>query len=212
MSLDEDTQAALHRTLEWLGIPWDDARTERLERYAAWLSAEGVQTGGIGPDEVSRLWRRHLLDSLLLGKGFDGGGSLLDMGTGVGLPGVPLAIAFPGSSVVLVERSGRRVDAVRRAAAVLDLAVDVVQDDVRRVRFAVDRVVSRATLPPHDVVPAATRLLDERGEAWLALGRRTRPLDDWCAVAPPEGWITTLVEVPAEILDSPVWMLRIART
>lgn len=212
MTLDSDTQAALCRTIEWLGLAWDDSMTDQLERYADWLTSEGVQTGGIGPDEPRRLWRRHLLDSLLLGKGFEGR-SLVDLGTGVGLPGIPLAIAFPASAVVLVERAGRRVDAVRRVAAVLGLSIEVVQGDLRRVRLAADRVVTRAALPPVEAVPAAIRLLNERGEAWIALGHQGGDrLAQWREIGAPDGWTSRLIEVPTEILDSPVWMLRIART
>jgi 16S rRNA (guanine527-N7)-methyltransferase len=213
VTLDSDTHAALERTIEWLGVPWHDAMTTRLERYATWLTSEGFEVGGIGPHERRRVWRRHLLDSLLLGKGFTGE-TLLDMGTGVGLPGLPLAIAFPHSSVVLVARAGRRADAVRRAAAVLDIAVEVLQADLHTVHRAVDRVVTRATLPPSGAVRAAIRLLNEEGEAWIALGHQVRNdrRADWRSIAAPEGWKAGLIEVPAEILDSPVWMLRIART
>jgi 16S rRNA (guanine527-N7)-methyltransferase len=185
-----------------------------MHTYAHWLATEGLKMGGIGPSETPRLWNRHLLDSLLLGKGFPTNGSMLDMGSGVGLPGMPLAIAFPDADVILVERSGRRADALHRVAAILERSVTVIHQDVWTVSASVDRVVTRATLPPAQAVAAAIPLLGERGEAWVALGRGAdgAQVAAWRGIASPEGWVGSVVSSPADILDSPAWMLRIART
>lgn len=214
MSFDASARAALERTVRWLGLPWAAEQTELLQRYAAWLVNEGVAAGGIGPEEPQRVWRRHLLDSLLLGKNMASDARVLDIGTGVGLPGIPLAIAHPGATVILVDRSGRRIDALHRALAILQLEVVVVHEDVARIETKADRVVSRASLPPGEVAARATTLLADGGEAWVALGWGRDPdrSADWQRIALPPGWSGTVVEVPAEILDSPVWVLRIART
>jgi len=211
--MDTDRRAELTRTVGWVGIPWAAHQTEALARYAMWLGTEGIAIGGIGPAERPRIWKRHILDSLVLGRGCLGASTVLDIGSGVGLPGIPLAIAFPDTRFTLVERSGRRTDALHRAAAIVGCPVEVVHDDVARVRRVVDRVVARASLTPQEAVNVAVPLLDASGEVWVALGRN--PSDDrvnaWATISAPEGWEATLVVVPPEILDSSVWMLRIAR-
>ncbi len=209
----EDPDGA-ERIAAWLGIRWTDGQVAQMNAYADWLATEGLKIGGIGPSEIPRLWNRHLLDSLLLGRGFPANGRLLDMGSGVGLPGIPLAIAFPDAEVILVERSGRRVDALHRVAAILGRSVTVLHQDIRAVETLVDRVVARASLPPAQAIRAATPLLTEAGEAWVALGRGAdgAQLAAWRQLVAPEGWAASVVSSPPDILDSPVWMLRIART
>ena len=71
-----------------------------------------------GPREMIA---KHLLDSLALHPYLDGVGSLADLGTGAGLPGIPLAIAKPGLQVSLVESNGKKVRFMREAIRKLGL-------------------------------------------------------------------------------------------
>lgn len=77
-------------------------------RYAAWLADAGVVRGLIGPREVGRLWERHILNSAVIGEVIDEGARVVDIGSGAGLPGIPLAIARPDLTVQLVEPLLRR--------------------------------------------------------------------------------------------------------
>ena len=142
------------------GVILDDAQLRALDRYATWLVAEATMAGGIGPNEADTVIDRHLLDSLSFLAPLDSPpGSLLDVGSGVGLPGIPLAIALPETDVVLVDRSGRRCTLLNRAIRVLDLEnAEVVQADVSEVRRWADVVVSRASLPPSELLPHLRRL------------------------------------------------------
>lgn len=84
---------------------------ERLplaEEYARVLAIDGVVRGLIGPREVPRLWERHVLNCAVLGELVDAGETLVDVGSGAGLPGIPVAIARPDVEVVLVEPLLRR--------------------------------------------------------------------------------------------------------
>ncbi len=83
-------------------------RLELAEEYARVLADDGVVRGLIGPREVPRLWERHVLNCAVLGELLESGETLVDIGSGAGLPGIPVAIARPDVEVVLVEPLLRR--------------------------------------------------------------------------------------------------------
>jgi 16S rRNA (guanine527-N7)-methyltransferase len=119
------------------------------ERYAELLADRGVEWGLLGPREVERLWDRHLLNCGAVAELFQPGERVADIGSGAGLPGLPLAIAKPGVRVVLVESLLRRAEFLRTVVADLELDVEVVRGRAEdaAVREAVggcDAVVSRA--------------------------------------------------------------------
>jgi 16S rRNA (guanine527-N7)-methyltransferase len=145
-----------------LKVDLDRTQLELLDGYATWLADEAVAAGGIGPNESGTLLDRHVLDSLAFLAPLDGlPRSLIDVGSGVGLPGIPLAIAMPATEVVLIDRSGRRCRLLKRVVRVLGLEnVEIVQADVSEVVRSVDVVVSRASLPPAELRPHLLRLAD----------------------------------------------------
>jgi 16S rRNA (guanine527-N7)-methyltransferase len=77
-------------------------------QYAELLASAGVERGLLGPREVGRVWDRHLLNSAAVGELLDPGDRVVDIGSGAGLPGIPLAIARPDIQVVLLEPLLRR--------------------------------------------------------------------------------------------------------
>jgi 16S rRNA (guanine527-N7)-methyltransferase len=121
-------------------------------RYAELLAGPGVERGLLGPREVGRLWERHLLNSAAVGELLEAGERVIDIGSGAGLPGIPLAIARPDLEVVLLEPMLRRSEFLIRAVAELGLAVEVVRGRaeepwVREQFGARDAAVSRAVAP-----------------------------------------------------------------
>ena len=88
-------------------------------------SSSGVERGLLGPREAPRIWDRHVLNCAVVAELLPDGARMVDVGSGAGLPGIPLALARPDLSVVLVEPLARRVDWLREVVEDLDLPVTV---------------------------------------------------------------------------------------
>lgn len=118
-------------------------------QYGEILAGAGIERGLLGPSEVERLWDRHLLNSAAMAELLDSGERVADIGSGAGLPGIPLAIARPDLKVTLVEPLLRRSEFLRETIDELGLDVAVIRGraEDRSVRDQVgemDAVVSRA--------------------------------------------------------------------
>jgi 16S rRNA G527 N7-methylase RsmG len=182
-------------------VPEDLA--EKLGRYRDWLSAEAIPAGGIGPDEESRLDIRHIADSLLFSMVMEPTDSVLDIGTGVGLPGIPLACLLPDTRFVLLDRAGRRVELARRAARVVGLDnVEVVRADLREWSEPMSALVSRATIPAPDLLLSLKTLLTPDGIAVVGGSWKERPEVSGYEVK----------EIGSAFLDRSVWILMMRQT
>ena len=124
------------------GDAFDDA-----VRYVTRLAIEGVTKGLIGPREVPRLWERHVLNSAAVAEAVPEGARVVDVGSGAGLPGIPLGLARPDLDLSLVEPMARRVEFLEEAVAELGRPWRIV-----RGRAEERSVVS--TVGPVDVVTA----------------------------------------------------------
>ncbi len=80
------------------------------QRYVDILSSRGIDWGLVGPREGDRLWERHVLNSLAAESLLPVGASIVDVGSGAGLPGIPLAILRTDLRVTLLESLLRRVE------------------------------------------------------------------------------------------------------
>jgi 16S rRNA (guanine527-N7)-methyltransferase len=125
------------------------SRLDVAQRYAELLADIGVEWGLLGPREVGRIWERHLLNCGVVVELMEPGERVVDIGSGAGLPGLPLVIAEPSLRVVLVESLLRRSEFLRRVVGELQLEVEVVRGraedaSVRESIGECDAVVSRA--------------------------------------------------------------------
>ncbi|MEP7161106.1 MAG: 16S rRNA (guanine(527)-N(7))-methyltransferase RsmG [Dermatophilaceae bacterium] len=98
------------------------ANLHAAQRYVALLADTGVSHGLIGPREVPRLWTRHVLNCAVVAELVPTGERVIDIGSGAGLPGIPLALARLDLEVVLVEPLQRRVAWLSHAVDELGLA------------------------------------------------------------------------------------------
>lgn len=123
----------------------------KARAYADMLADAGVVRGLIGPREVPRLWERHLLNSAALAGGVSADATVVDVGSGAGLPGIPLALARHDLRITLVEPLLRRADFLTEAVDALDLGdrVEVVRARAEALHGtrAFDVVTARAVAP-----------------------------------------------------------------
>ena len=160
----------LHR----LGLGGDERLRDRLQRFAALIEAANPVYGLVDADR-RRLVTHHLLDSLAAVPALrevEPRAMLLDVGSGAGLPGVPLALALAGSRVTLVERSARRaafLNHVRRELA--PVALTVVDRPLREAAVApADVVTWRAVAPLARLLPDLLPVLHARSTVALYQG------------------------------------------
>ncbi|MDQ1464450.1 MAG: rRNA (guanine527-N7)-methyltransferase [Actinomycetota bacterium] len=144
------------------------ARLPLAERYAAWLVGAGVERGLIGPHEGERLWERHLLNCVAAAALIPMGSSVVDLGSGAGLPGIVLAIARPDLTITLVESMLRRTAFLE--VVVADLGLSGVQvrraraEELKKPRLQADVVSARAVAPVDRLVALAAPLLRPGGQ------------------------------------------------
>ena len=115
---------------------------EKARAFAQKLANDSDDLGLLGPRELDKLWTRHILNSAVVAETVKAGDLVADVGSGAGLPGIPMAIALPEAHFVLIEPMERRsnwmLDVIEelgltnvevrrsRAEEVLDLKFDIV--------------------------------------------------------------------------------------
>ncbi|WP_299569634.1 16S rRNA (guanine(527)-N(7))-methyltransferase RsmG [uncultured Williamsia sp.] len=144
-------------------------RLGRARVYRDLLATAGVERGLIGPRETERLWDRHILNCGVLATALPDDVRVVDVGSGAGLPGIPLALAGRTLRVTLLEPLERRHDFLREAIDALGLDVEVVRGraEERTVVDAVgdaDVVTSRAVAPLDRLARWSAPLIRSGGE------------------------------------------------
>jgi 16S rRNA (guanine527-N7)-methyltransferase len=120
-----------------------------INRYVDILGSTGVEWGLLGPREADRLWERHILNSAALSGLITQDGKVADVGSGAGLPGIPLAILRPDIRMTLIEPLLRRSTFLAETVDTLGIAdrVEVVRSRAEDHQRRYDVVVSRALAP-----------------------------------------------------------------
>lgn len=191
------------RIAQWIGIELESEQLIQLEVFSEWLQSEAIEAGGLGPREAERVWERHIADSLAFGYGWkdrNPPNRLLDVGAGVGLPGIPLAIAWPDTTVVLLDRSQRRMDLAARAVRVIDLPNVVMRrGDLADLNEKWEAAVFRAVLPIEGAVQQAHKVTSANGTAVIGIRGASDP-DLVCQVE-AMGRSAEVVAIPPKMLD-----------
>lgn len=128
------------------------AQFEQLgELYRDWNAKINV----ISRKDIDNLYPHHILHSLAIAKvlKFEAGTRLLDVGTGGGFPGIPLAILFPECQFTLVDSIGKKIRVASEVAKALKLQnVRCIQERVEEEKEKYDFIISRAVMPLPDLV------------------------------------------------------------
>ncbi|WP_082501562.1 16S rRNA (guanine(527)-N(7))-methyltransferase RsmG [Williamsia sp. Leaf354] len=144
-------------------------RVEAAATYRDFLADAGVVRGLIGPREVDQMWSRHVLNCAAAAEAIAADGRVVDIGSGAGLPGIPLALARSDLRVTLVEPLLRRYEFLVEIVGMLGLDVEVVRGraEDKEVIAAVggtDVVTSRAVAPLDRLARWSLPLLRPGGE------------------------------------------------
>lgn len=146
-------------------------RIDLARRFTAALVEHGEERGLIGPLELPRLWTRHILNSVIAAPLFHG--SVADIGSGAGLPGLVLAIARPDVHWTLIEPMERRVTWLTEQVDSLGLDnVEVLRARAEEVRRpdGFDVVTARAVSALRTLIPLTAPLVRDGGELALLKG------------------------------------------
>ena len=158
---------------------------ERAIAYAEALVEDSDQLGLLGPRELPKLWSRHILNSAVVAELLSSGESVADVGSGAGLPGIPMAIARPDVHFVLIEPMERRANWLQKQVVQLGLDnVDVLRaraEEVGRSDFDVVTARAVSALPKLlrmtvDLIRPGGRLIALKGERAQAEIDEAKPL------------------------------------
>jgi 16S rRNA (guanine527-N7)-methyltransferase len=148
---------------------------ERARQYAKLLATDGVTRGLIGPRETDRLWDRHLLNCAVMAEFLPERGTLVDIGSGAGLPGVVLAMLRPSLQVILLEPLLRRSVFLEECVAELGLSNATVvrarAEEKAVAHIKADIATARAVAPLDRLVGWAVPLLRPGGELLAIKGQ-----------------------------------------
>ncbi len=171
MSNREPLRQRLRAGLTTLKLDLDDSTIEKLLDYVDLLLRWNTAYNLSGVRDAGEMVTRHLLDSLAV-LPYVSGNSLADLGTGAGVPGIPLALAKPELEVHLVDSNGKKARFLREAVRQLHLSRTHVEEcRVEAVKGEFDCITARAFATLADMLAWGGHLLAPSGR-WLALKGR----------------------------------------
>lgn len=191
----------------------------QAEAYRASLATDGAQRGFIGPREVPRLWERHILNCAVIGEAIPRNSKVADIGSGAGLPGIPLAIARPDLKITLIEPLLKRSVYLDEVVSLLGLEnVTVVRGraEEKAVKTQVglfDVVTSRAVAPLGRLAAWSLPLVRKGGKMLAMKGvsvgeELTRDAKD---IRKAGGGEATILTVGEQHLQEPTTLISIPR-
>ena len=173
MSLDSSIKDGLIS----LGLRHTETFVSNLEAYLVLLSRWNRITNLSGIKRLSDMVSVHLMDSLSV-HAYLGGKTILDVGSGAGLPGIPLAILYPKKFFTLLDSNGKKTRFMRQA--VIDLKLDnvqITQERVEAFQGEFDHVISRAFSSLKNFLDSSERLVKPGGTLLAMKGDKLEQLN-----------------------------------
>jgi len=202
----------LASSLQDLGITFDTVQMAQLNAYIAELELWNPTYKLVGA-QGDELITKHIVDSLSavpvmqeLLQSYGPDAKIADLGSGAGLPGIPLAIALKDYRFTLVERMLRRVDFLRNALAICRLTerVEVLDKDLKDVDETFDLITFRAFRPLYDILDLVKPILSDDGVVCAykaqapSLAEELQKVDTLCS----SKWSHSLVPLEVPHLDA----------
>ncbi|HEU4591868.1 MAG TPA: 16S rRNA (guanine(527)-N(7))-methyltransferase RsmG [Steroidobacteraceae bacterium] len=211
VELDEATwKARLDAGVHELGLDLDQSQLDTLWRYAHMLRERNAHvnlTSIVSPEGILTL---HMLDSLSVAPHLGDARRIIDVGTGGGFPGIPLAVAFPDRHFTLIDGTQKKIRFVAESIAALDIR-NVTAIAARAESYGGERnfdvVVARAVGSLADLVRDASGLLAPRGRLLAMKGK----LADEELRAVPRGWRTEAIALRVPGLDAERHLVTLSR-
>ena len=183
-----------------IGIDLDQSQLDLLWQYTQMLRERNAHVNLTSIVSLEGILTLHMLDSLSVAKELGDARRLIDVGTGGGFPGIPLAVAFPDRHFTLIDGTQKKIRFVAEAIAALDIrnaravAARAESYDAEK-NF--DVVITRAVGSLADTVERTARLLAPRGRVLAMKGRV--PDDEIRAL--PRGWRADVVPLRVPGVD-----------
>lgn len=182
---DRQLQAALKKGIDSLGLELSDDQIEQLIAYLNLLIKWNKAYNLTAVRDPLEMVNRHLVDSLSIVPYVEGK-RIIDVGSGPGLPGIPLAICYPDLQVTTLDSNGKKTRFQLQVKAELSLKnLTVINDRVENCDFEpFDQVISRAFASLEDMISWTHQLCHEEG-VFLAM-KGLYPEEELSAL--PEGY------------------------
>ena len=184
----------------------------KARAYAAALVRDGDELGLLGPREMPRLWSRHVINSGVVAELVADGKSVADVGSGAGLPGIPMAIAQPNAHFTLIEPMERRSTWLQQQVDALGLTnVTVRRARAEEVGDVFDIVTARAVSALPKLLRMTVPLTRDGGQILALKGSKaadeiaeSQKLKNKLKIASFE-----IVRVGTEHVDDPTTVVRV---
>lgn len=166
-------QTQLRSLIDQTSLSVSDLQVAQLSQYVELLHKWNKAYNLTSVRDPQEMLIKHILDSLVVGEHLSGN-NFIDVGTGPGLPGIPLAILYPERNFVLLDSLGKRITFLRQVVFQLKLEnVTPVQSRVEKYQpdTPFDGVLSRAFASLQDMVTWCFHLVDEKGSFYALKGQ-----------------------------------------
>ncbi len=191
---------------------WPDP--EAIKRYVDILASRGIEWGLVGPREADRLWDRHILNSIAIVDLIPHGSTVVDVGSGAGLPGIPLALLRPDLTLTLLEPLLRRYNFLTLAVDELGLGsrVGVIRGRAEDHRSSYDVVTCRAVAPLPRLLGWCLPLVSRRGRLVAMKGSSAAAEVEEAAPELRRARVSARVsELPVPGTDESTWAIVVER-